>query len=111
MSPRKRDNYQHRRLFKPKAKEGKHELKPSHQQKKNSEGQFFSERNMAGTIIATSAAIYDKWHHLYRIIVGKEILKTYCLTRGTALQPIQMPVALAAFDNVMVNADYRANCK
>ena len=43
--------------------------------------------------------------------MGNETPKTYCLTQGTLLPPIQMPVPPEAFDNVVVNTDYLADRK
>jgi hypothetical protein len=113
MSPNKTDSYQHRKHYKTSNKEGKHEKwKPSsHEQKKNSEEQFILERNKAGTPIVTSATIYEKWLHEYRIIVEKETPKMYCLSQGTALPPIQITVPPTAFDNLVANADYQADHK
>jgi hypothetical protein len=48
-----------------------------------------------------------KWLHQYRIIVGKETPKTYGLTQGNPLPPIQMPVPPQAFDNIIANATIR----
>jgi hypothetical protein len=109
MFPNKSDNYQHRRHYKATRQEGKHEkwTPSSHHQKKNPEGHFILEKNKSGTPIATSAAIYEKWLHQYRIIVGKETPKTYGLTQGNPLPPIQMPVPPQAFDNIIANATIR----
>ena len=112
MSPNKTHSYEHRKHFKANKQEGKH-WKPSseHHQKKNAEGHFILSRNKSGTLIAVSAAIYDKWLHQLRIIVGKETPKLYGLTQGNQLPPIQMPAPPADYDNIIANQDYQADRK